>query len=258
MNFRKLLTTGAVMATAMAFGLGAVQAAEVDGPKVKWNVSLWGKKRAFTAGVEKLSALVKREDRRQLDHGPCTMAARCPSRARTWTASRSTRSRPPCSATSTIRKKNPALMVADHAVPADERRGTTTARSARRSTPIPPVKKELAQLERHDLRVVLPAAVRVPRPRQAADATLADWKGLTVRAGGGVGPGHEGAGRDADQHRPRPRSIPASSRARWTRRRSRSPTAHVAYKIHEVSEWFTSNLSPGTSDCPLVFSINAL
>ena len=37
----------------------SAKAAEVDGPKVKWDVSLWGKKRAFTAGVEKLSALVK-------------------------------------------------------------------------------------------------------------------------------------------------------------------------------------------------------
>ena len=37
----------------------AVQAAEVNGPKLKWDVSLWGKKRAFTAGVERLSALVK-------------------------------------------------------------------------------------------------------------------------------------------------------------------------------------------------------
>ena len=33
--------------------------------------------------------------------------------------------------------------------------------------------------------------------------------------------------------------------------------SHVAYKIHEVTDWFTSNLSPGTSDCPVVFSINA-
>jgi TRAP-type C4-dicarboxylate transport system substrate-binding protein len=33
--------------------------------------------------------------------------------------------------------------------------------------------------------------------------------------------------------------------------------SHVAYKIHEVSDWFTANLSPGTSDCPLLFSQSA-
>ena len=33
--------------------------------------------------------------------------------------------------------------------------------------------------------------------------------------------------------------------------------SHVAYKIHEVSDWYTSNLSPGTSDCPAVFNMTA-
>ena len=33
--------------------------------------------------------------------------------------------------------------------------------------------------------------------------------------------------------------------------------AHVAYKIHEVAEWYTANLAPGTSDCPLTFAISA-
>ena len=28
--------------------------------------------------------------------------------------------------------------------------------------------------------------------------------------------------------------------------------AHAAYKINEVAEWYTANLSPGTSDCPYV------
>jgi TRAP-type C4-dicarboxylate transport system substrate-binding protein len=30
--------------------------------------------------------------------------------------------------------------------------------------------------------------------------------------------------------------------------------AHVAYKTHEVSDWFTTNMSPGTAECPIVFS----
>src|SRR5690606_27187170 len=30
--------------------------------------------------------------------------------------------------------------------------------------------------------------------------------------------------------------------------------SHVAYKIHEVAEWYTTNMSPGTSDCPVVLS----
>ena len=30
--------------------------------------------------------------------------------------------------------------------------------------------------------------------------------------------------------------------------------AQVAYKIHEVSDWYTTNMSPGTAECPIVFS----
>jgi TRAP-type C4-dicarboxylate transport system substrate-binding protein len=30
--------------------------------------------------------------------------------------------------------------------------------------------------------------------------------------------------------------------------------AHVAYKLHEVSDWYTTNMSPGTSECPIVFN----
>jgi len=30
--------------------------------------------------------------------------------------------------------------------------------------------------------------------------------------------------------------------------------AQVAYKIHEVSDWYTANMSPGTAECPIVFS----
>ena len=33
--------------------------------------------------------------------------------------------------------------------------------------------------------------------------------------------------------------------------------SHVAYKIHEITDWYTANMSPGSSECPLVFSINA-
>ena len=48
-----LSTDGGVVATA--------KAAMVDGPKVTWRLSLWGKRRAFSEGLEFLSAeVVKR------------------------------------------------------------------------------------------------------------------------------------------------------------------------------------------------------
>ena len=55
---KKLLATTALVAFAATSTLTIAHAAEVDGPEVKWNVSLWGKQRAFTAGFEKLAELV--------------------------------------------------------------------------------------------------------------------------------------------------------------------------------------------------------
>lgn len=49
----------ALAATTALFAPAAAQAAEVEGPKVKWLVSLWGARRGFTEGVEGLKAYVE-------------------------------------------------------------------------------------------------------------------------------------------------------------------------------------------------------
>ena len=41
------------------FAFGATAAEMVDGPEVNWNLSVWGKQRALTAGIETLSAAAK-------------------------------------------------------------------------------------------------------------------------------------------------------------------------------------------------------
>src|SRR3546814_9923945 len=33
---------------------------------------------------------------------------------------------------------------------------------------------------------------------------------------------------------------------------------HVAMRLHEISQWYTVNMPPGTRNCPLVVSIDAL
>jgi len=33
--------------------------------------------------------------------------------------------------------------------------------------------------------------------------------------------------------------------------------AHVSYKINELAAWYTSNMSPGTSECPMVINKTA-
>ena len=86
--------------------------------------------------------------------------------------------------------------------------------------------------------------------------TMDDWRGMTVRAGGGIGQTMRLLG-----------ATPTSSTATEVYTGVQQGTmdaaafpftySHVAYRIHEVSDWFTSNLAPGTADCPVVFSKTA-
>ena len=92
--------------------------------------------------------------------------------------------------------------------------------------------------------------------RGEAPKTLADWKGMTVRAGGGMGKALQHLG-----------ATPTSSTATEVYTGVQQGTmdaaafpftyAHVVYRIHEVTDWYTSNMRIGTSDCPIAFSIDA-
>ena len=85
---------------------------------------------------------------------------------------------------------------------------------------------------------------------------LESWRGLTVRAGGGIGQAIAQLG-----------ATPTSSTAtevytgvqQGTMNAASFPFTYgfVSYRIHEVSEWYTTNMSPGTADCPIVFNIDA-
>ena len=83
--------------------------------------------------------------------------------------------------------------------------------------------------------------------------TLADWKGKRVRAGGGLGDAMEVLG--AIKTTTTATEV-YTSMQRGTMDAASFPFtyAQVAYKIHEVSDWYTTNMSPGTSECPLVFN----
>ena len=253
MNFRKMLTTGAVVVTAVAFGLGASQAAEVDGPKVKWNVSLWGKKRAFTAGTEKLAELVSAKTggnwTMELHYGGALSKSRENLDGISIDAFEAAMF---CNFYHP--QKNPALMVLTMPfLPMatwDDNRKIRDAVYNHEA-----VKKELAQWN-----AMAYTSSYLPQyeflGKGEPPMKLEDWKGKTVRAGGGLGKAMKVLG-----------ATPTSSTATEVYTGVQQGTmdaasfpftySHVAYKIHEVTDWYTSNLSPGTSDCPVVFSINA-
>ena len=253
MNFRKMLTAGAVLVTAVAFGLGASQAAEVDGPKVKWNVSLWGKKRAFTAGTEKLAELVSAKTggnwTMELHYGGALSKSRENLDGISIDAFEAAMF---CNFYHP--QKNPALMVLTMPfLPMatwDDNRKIRDAVYGHEA-----VKKELAQWN-----AMAYTSSYLPQyeflGKGEPPMKLEDWKGKTVRAGGGLGKAMKVLG-----------ATPTSSTATEVYTGVQQGTmdaasfpftySHVAYKIHEVTDWYTSNLSPGTSDCPVVFSINA-
>lgn len=84
-------------------------------------------------------------------------------------------------------------------------------------------------------------------------ATLADWKGKRVRAGGGLGDAMEVLGAI--------KTTTTATEVYTSMQRGAMDAvsfpftyAQVAYKIHEVADWYTTNMSPGTAECPIVFN----
>ncbi|MCB1549029.1 MAG: C4-dicarboxylate TRAP transporter substrate-binding protein, partial [Hyphomicrobiaceae bacterium] len=222
-------------------------------PSVSWNLSTWGKKRAFTKGMEVVAEMIDKRTggkfkikihygealskaRENLDgikigafqmaqfcnfyhpgKNPAWMVFSLPFLALDdWEVSRKVR---------IAMLKHPAL-VADMA----------------RWNAIPYKSGLLPQYEFLG--------------RGTAPAKLEDWKGRRVRAGGGLGDAMRKLGAVLT-------TVPATevftSIERGTMDAASMPYtyAHAAYQIHTVTTWFTSNMSPGTSECAAVINKDA-
>ncbi len=244
----KLLTT--LLAVGYAFAALPAHGAEVDGPTVNWRYSVWGNPRAFTAGIEYLAAQLKEKtggkfnitigygeqfskDRENLDSiklGAIDGASFCnfyhPG-------------------------KNPAFMVFSlPLLPLGDWDVNVEARKKLYSHPT--LQKDMDQWN-----AFVYAAAVMPQYEFMGNGKppkeLADWKGLRVRAGGGIG--------DAMVKLGAVKTTTTATEVYTSMQRGSMDAAsfpytysHAAYKIPEVSAWFTSNMSPGTSACPTVFS----
>ena len=250
---KKIGATGLALLASLCLAASGAQAADVKGPKLKWDVSLWGKKRAFTAGVERLSALVKEKTggnwEIKLHYGGALSKSRENLDGLSVDAFQAAMF---CNFYHP--QKNPALMsLTMPFLPMSDWGDNRKIRDAVYAHPA--VKKELAKWNAMTyVSSYLPQYEFLGKGKPPA--TLADWKGLTVRAGGGVARAMKVLG-----------ATPTTSTATEVYTGVQQGTmdaasfpftyAHVAYKIHEVADWYTANLSPGTSDCPLAFSIKA-
>ena len=257
MSWMGKVVVSAVAGAAILSGAAAVSTAhaqEVKGPKVTWKFNVWGKKRAFTADVEAWSKYVADKTggnfkikiyygdqlggkKQNLDN----------IKAGVFEASKVCWSYHPA--------KNQAMTVLNLPfVPIKNFDHQRKVAEAIHNNPIAAgeVKKKW--------NVIPFSSSNLPQyefmGRGRAPETLAGWKGMTVRALGGL----------ADAMRALGSSISTMTATEVYQALDRgaadavsfpSTYAHSAYKIDEVAEWFTSNLSPGTNDCPNVISIDA-
>ena len=241
---RQLLSRTAFAAVSLAFATEAMA--------TEWNVSVWGKRRAFTEHVEKLAELVSEKtggeftlnlsygglskNTENLDGiaiGAFEMAQFC---------------------AGYHRDKNPSITVLELPF-----LGVTTLEQeialSQAVYQHPATQEDLA---RWDATLLMPS----PLPQYNlvgvgdAPATLADFAGLSVRATGGIGQAMETVG-----------AVPTSMSATEVRQAmdsgvvkavSFAPHAHMSFGTIENGKWWTTNLNPGTVNCPVVVNTPAL
>lgn len=227
-------------------------AADVEGPELNWNFSAWGKRRAFTEGTEALIAHVSektggkftiklhyggalskpRENLDGISFGAFEMAMFCASYHPDKNRAATVLELPMLPVPSGEVQKAIDLAVYSH----------------------PHTQKEMAQW---NAKILMSAALpqyefmgRGTPPRK-----LEDFKGMRVRALGGIGEAMKVLG-----------AVPTTVTAPETYQAIESGTvdaaafafySHFSYRINEVSTWRTTNLAPGSVNCPTVVNIDA-
>lgn len=230
---------------------GSLLAAEVQAA-TEWNVSLWGKRRAFTENVEKLAELVEQKTKGEfklkisygglskskenldgISFGAFEMAQFC---------------------SFYHQDKNPSITVTE--LPFTKE--VSLARIAEIYKQVhkhPIVVKDLA---RWNATILMPTPLpqyNIMSKTEKLDA-LADFQGLRVRGPGGMmgvlsqfGAIKTGVPFSEVRQSMDSGLIDAAAFA---------PHAHLATKTYKVGKWVTTNLNLGTADCPVVVNTDAL
>ncbi len=242
---RTYLTVGILTGT-LAVNLAAMAHAE------SWDVSLWGKRRAFTEHVERLAELVaektdgeftlnlsygglsaNRENLDGISIGAFEMAQFC---------------------AGYHRDKNPTITVLELPfLGVDSLEAEIAVSQAVYAHPA-----TQADLGRWDATLLMPS----PLPQYniagsgPAPYGLADLRGLSIRAVGGVGaalaevgitPVSLGAG-----------EVYGAMESGAVQGAAFAPHAHLSFSVVDEAQWWTSNLNPGTVNCPVVVNSDAL
>lgn len=234
----------------VAGSLSLVMVSEVMA--TEWNVSLWGKRRAFTEHVEKLAELVSEKtggeftlnlsygglskNRENLDGisiGAFEMAQFC---------------------AGYHYDKNPSITVLELPFLGV----SSLEQEVEISQAVYQHPAAIEDLARWNATLLMPSPLPQYNIAGVGDGprTLAEFEGLAVRATGGIGQAMKAVG-----------AVPTSMSATEVRQALDSgvvsavafaPHAHMSFGIVGSAEWWTTNLNPGTVNCPVVVNTDAL
>ncbi|WP_420395912.1 TRAP transporter substrate-binding protein DctP [Nioella sp.] len=241
---KKTLTATAVAAVTVGFAAEALA--------TEWNVSVWGARRAFTEHVERLAELVaersggdftmnisygglsgNRENLDGISIGAFEMAQFC---------------------AGYHADKNPSITVLELPFLGM----SSLEQEAEVSMALYQHPAVVADLARWNATLLMPS----PLPqynfvgRGDAPSSVEDFAGMAVRATGGIGAAMSAIG-----------AVPTSMTATEVRQAldsgvvqavSFAPHAHMSFGTIESGEWWTTNLNPGTVNCPVVVNTDAL
>ena len=249
---KSVLTLGALALGAFTFTSTSVtftttaKATMVMGPEVTWRASLWGKRRAFTEGLEFISSEVSKRT-----HGKFKF--------KLYYGGQLSKSKENLDGISVGAfeaalfcaayhpGKNKPLNVLDLPfLPLTSLDVMIKVHNAVYNHPS--AKKALAKWNAH---LYMPNMGKGTPP-----AKVSDFKGKRLRALGGMGRAAKAIGAV-------PTTMPASETytalSRGTVDAIGFPFTYTfsAYKLDEVSDWYTTNMVLGTVNCPVVFNVNS-
>ncbi|MDP6706716.1 MAG: TRAP transporter substrate-binding protein DctP [Alphaproteobacteria bacterium] len=225
----------------------------VKGPKVTWRLSLWGKRRAFTEGLEYIAAEIAKQTAgnfqiklyygEQLSKGKENLDGISIGafEAALFCASYHPGKNAPLNVLDLpfLPLGNLDVMLKVHEVVYQH----------------PAAKKALAKWNaRLFMSNILPQYEYMGRGKPPQ--SVADFKGKRLRALGGMGRAAKAIGAV-------PTTMPASETYTALQRGTVDaigfPFTYTfnAYKLDEVSDWYTTNMSLGTVNCPIVFNVNS-
>jgi len=229
-----------------------VSGVETANARVNWDVSLWGERRAFTEHIEKLAELVAAKTNGEFVLNLSYGGLAKPTENLDGIASGKFEMAQFCAGYH--HDKNPSLTVLELpflGVQSLEEERTISQWLYRH----PAVIKDLA---RWNAVALMPS----PLPQYniagvgKAPQALKDFAGLSIRATGGIGKAVAAIN-----------AIPNPTTASEVRQAlddglieaaAFAPHAHVSFGTIETADWWTTNLNPGTVNCPVVAGVDAV